>query len=48
MYAMVGSPMKLEITKVRKFAKNKGILNPNDFHPDETFHLNLHEHNPEL
>lgn len=45
---MAGSPMKLEITKVRKNVKNKGMLKPNDFHPDETSNLNLHEHNPEL
>lgn len=25
MYAMAGSPMKLEITKVRKYIKNKGM-----------------------
>jgi len=48
MYAMAGSPMKLEITKVRKYVKNKGILKPNDFHPNETSHLQLHENNPEL
>jgi hypothetical protein len=48
MYAMAGSPMKLEITKVRKYVKNKGMLKPNDFHPNETSHLQLHENNPEL
>ena len=48
MYTMAGSPMKLEITKVRKYVTNKGIQKPNDFHHDETFHLNLHENNPEL
>jgi hypothetical protein len=41
MYAMAGSPMKLEITKVRKYIKNKGISNQNDFNPNETSHLHL-------
>ena len=41
MYAMAESPMKLEITKVRKYIKNKGMKKPSDFHPNETSHLHL-------
>jgi hypothetical protein len=41
MYAMAGSPMKLEITQVRKYIKKKGIQRPNDFDPNETSHFHL-------
>ena len=37
MYAKAGSPMKQEKGRVRKWVKETGMKNPNDFHPTLSF-----------